>query len=243
MERVAFLVDETGERIDCLLNPESFEVKRLAGVRPRATAGGQLVGSGLADDPLQFTGGGRTELVLDLVFDVALVEAGRQPTDVRALTQRLWTLSENSAAERGSGRPPLVRLVWGKTWNVPGVIVAVAERFEAIAATGVPRRSWLRLKLVRVSEPATPPPASFEQALIAAPGTAPVPRGGRREAVQAVGDGQAGGGFSGVRVDLLAAEALGDPLAWRRLADQNDLASPLEVPAGVVLAVPPGERS
>jgi hypothetical protein len=240
MERVAFLVDETGERIDCLLNPETFEVKRLAGVRPRATAGGQLVGTGLADDPLQFTGGGRTELVLDLVFDVALVEAGRQPTDVRTITHRLWTLSENSAQERGSSRPPLVRLVWGKSWNVPGVIVAVAERFEAIADTGVPRRSWLRLKLVRVSEPDAPPPASFEETLVAAPGTAPVPGGRAGQAVQAVGDGQAGGGYSGVRVDLLATEALGDPLEWRRLADLNDLANPLEVPAGSVLAVPQG---
>ena len=38
MERVAFLIDATGERIDCLLNPETFEVSRLAGVRPRSSA-------------------------------------------------------------------------------------------------------------------------------------------------------------------------------------------------------------
>jgi len=238
MERVAFLVDETGERIDCLLNPESLEVKRLAGVRPRATAGGPLVGAGLADDPLQFTGGGRTELVLDLVFDVEMVESSRQPEDVRSLTRRLWELSENTSQDHGAGRPPLVRLVWGKTWNVPGVIVAVAERFDAIAATGVPRRSWLRLKLVRVAEPGAAPPASFEEALVDAPGTAPVPGAGAAEAVQAVGDGQAGAGFSGVRVDLLAAEALGDPLDWRRLADHNDLPNPLDVAPGTVLSVP-----
>ena len=241
MERVAFLVDDTGERIDCLLNPETFEIKRLAGVRPRSTAGGQLVGAGLADDPLQFTGGGRTELVLDLVFDVALVESTRPPADVRALTRRLWELSENSCQERGSGRPPLVRLVWGKTWNLPGVIVSVAERFEAIAATGVPRRSWLRLKLVRVVEPGGAPPATFDDTLMGTPGTAPVPAPG--QAVQAVGDGHAGAGFSGVRIDLLAAEALGNPLGWRRLADHNDLANPLEVPPGTVLAIPPEGRS
>ena len=62
MERVAFIVDATGERIDCLLNPETFEVRRLGGVRGRRSAGGALVGTGLADDPLLFTGGGRTEL-------------------------------------------------------------------------------------------------------------------------------------------------------------------------------------
>src|SRR5439155_10422244 len=86
MERVAFLVDATGERIDCLLHPESLEVRRLAGVRTRTSAGGQLVGAGLADDPLLFTGGGRTELVLDLLFDVELVEAAVAPHDVRELT-------------------------------------------------------------------------------------------------------------------------------------------------------------
>jgi hypothetical protein len=81
MERVAFLIDDSGERIDCLLNPETVEVTRLAGVRPRGTASGQLTGAGLADDPLQFTGGGRTELVLDLLFDVELVETQVPPTD------------------------------------------------------------------------------------------------------------------------------------------------------------------
>src|SRR5262249_26083550 len=120
MERVAFIVDASGERIDCLLNPESFEIKRLAGVRARSSAGGLLVGAGLADDPLLFTGGGRTEILLDLMFDVDLVESRVGPRDVRALTRPLWRLAENSTHERGSVRPPLVRLVWGKTWNLPG---------------------------------------------------------------------------------------------------------------------------
>jgi hypothetical protein len=239
VERVAFLVDDTGERIDCLLNPETFEVKRLAGVRARGTAAGQLVGAGLADDPLQFTGGGRTELVLDLVFDVALVESRMQPADVRALTRRLWALAENSTQERSAGRPPLVRLVWGKTWNVPGVIVAVAERFDAISDTGIPRRSWLRLKLVRVAESAAAVPASFEEGLLEAAGPGAAPAAGAGEAVQAVGDGQAEPGHSGVRLDLLAAEAVGDSLDWRKLAEHNGIDDPLDVPAGAVLAVPP----
>ena len=76
MERVAFLVDRTGERIDCMLNPETFEVRRLAGVRPHATASGQLVGTGLSDDPLLFTGGGpqgSTMTILLLIYNYAFV--------------------------------------------------------------------------------------------------------------------------------------------------------------------------
>ncbi len=237
MERVAFIADATAERIDCLLNPETLEVKRLAGVRPGAGASGPLVGAGLADDPLLFTGGGRTELVFDLLFDVDLMEAATAPQDVRALTGRLWQLAENSAAERGSVRPPLVRFVWGKAWNLPGVIVSVAERFDAFGDAGTPRRSWLRLKLVRVAEPASAAPRSYEAELGAAPdpGATVVPGG----AVQAIGDGHSDPDFSGVRFDLLAATAVGDPQRWRLLAEHNDIANPLDVPAGTVLSVPP----
>jgi Contractile injection system tube protein len=262
VERVAFLVDATGERIDCLLNPETLEVRRLAGVRSRSSAGGQLVGAGLADDPLLFTGGGRTELVLDLLFDADLVESAVAPRDVRALTGPLWRLAENSAQERGSVRPPLVRLVWGKSWNVPGVIVAVAERFDAFDATGTPRRSWLRLKLVRVAEPAAAARATFEEELTAMASAPAVPATG---AVQVIGDGsragdarsgdhgagtQRGGagmqrGGAGMqrgglsrRFDLVAAQALGNPLRWRLLAEHNGIADPLGVPGGTVLGVP-----
>ncbi|MFG2100093.1 hypothetical protein ACGFJ5_05760 [Micromonospora echinaurantiaca] len=235
MERVAFLVDATGDRVDCLLNPETVQVTRLAGIRPRGAPGGQLTGAGLADDPLVFTGGGRTELVLDLLFDVDFAEGQVRPTDVRALTRPLWLLAENSATEHGWLRPPLVRLVWGKTWNVPGVIVAVAERFDAFTVTGSPRRSWLRLKLVRVAESADRAQEGFAEELAAAGTPAAVPG----SAVVAAGDGAAQPDYSGVRFDLLAHDALGSPLRWRLLAEHNRITDPLTVPAGTALAVPP----
>ncbi|MFI5489712.1 MULTISPECIES: CIS tube protein [Micromonospora] len=235
MERVAFLVDATGERVDCLLNPETVQVTRLAGIRPRGAPGGQLTGAGLADDPLVFTGGGRTELVLDLLFDVDFAEGQVRPSDVRALTRPLWLLAENSTTEHGWLRPPLVRLVWGKTWNVPGVIVAVAERFDAFTVTGSPRRSWLRLKLVRVAESADRAREGFAEELAAAGTPAAAPG----SAVVAAGDGAAEPDYSGVRFDLLAHDALGSPLRWRLLAEHNRITDPLTVPAGTALAVPP----
>lgn len=235
MERVAFLVDESGDRVDCLLNPETVQVTRLAGVRPRGSGGSQLVGTGLADDPLLFTGGGRTEITLDLLFDVEVVDEQTRPEDVRTLTRKLWMLAENSTEEHGSLRPPLVRLVWGKTWNVPGVIVAIAERFDAFALGGSPRRSWLRLKLVRVAESANEAQAGFEDELAATS----TPKAAPGTAVLATGDGDAQPGYSGVRFDLLANDALGSPLRWRLLAEHNRLANPLDVAAGTALSVPP----
>jgi hypothetical protein len=59
MERVAFLIEDTGQRIGCLLNPESLVVRRTAGVQPRRSAGGALTGTSLPDDPLLFTEIGR----------------------------------------------------------------------------------------------------------------------------------------------------------------------------------------
>lgn len=244
MERVAFLVESTGERIDCLLNPETLSVGRSAGVRPRGTGGGPMVGAGRADDPLLLTGGGHTELQLDLLFDVDFVEPGIAPPDVRALTRPLWMLAENSATERGSVRPPKVRLVWGKAWNVPGIVAAVAERFDAFGADGVPRRSWLRMKLLRVTESAADAADEFAARLAAA--TPPPPPGpgdaGPEEksvgAIAAIGDGSPEPGFSGVRFDLVATDALGSPFLWRRLAEHNRLTNPLDVPPGTVLSVP-----
>lgn len=233
MERVAFLVDETGQRVDCLLNPETVQVTRLAGIRPRSAASGQITGQGLADDPLVFTGGGRTELVLDLLFDVDFAETQARPQDVRSLTRPLWMLSENSATEHGWVRPPLIRLVWGKTWNVPGIIVAIAERFDAFTLGGTPRRSWLRLKMVRVAESADAAQEGFEAELAAA--STPAAPG---SAVVAAGDGAAETGYSGVRFDLLSHDALGSPLRWRLLAEHNQIANPFEVQAGTPLAVP-----
>ncbi|MGW5361048.1 CIS tube protein [Actinopolymorpha pittospori] len=249
MERVAFLVEETGERIDCLLNPETFEVSRLAGVRTRGTARGQLIGAGLADDPLQFTGGGRTEIRLDVLFDVDFVEGKGVPSDVRTLTRRLWLLAENSAEERGSVRPPLVRLVWGKTWNVPGVVTSVAERFDSFDGDGSPRRSWLRMKLVRVAESAAEARASFEEELAranaaAAPGLTPgQPNPDAGSAVRAVGDGSGDADNTGVRFDLLANDGLGSPFRWRLLARHNGVANPWAVQPGTVLAVPPANAT
>jgi hypothetical protein len=251
VERVAFVDDESGGRIDCLLNPESLEVTRTAGVRARGAHTGRLTGAGLADDPVHLTGGGRTELVLDLLFDTELDPLPGAPIDVRAITRRLWQLAENSADERGAVRPPLVRFVWGKTWNVPGLVVAVAERFDRFDAGGTPRRSWLRLRFVRVAESAAEAEAEYEamvseaEAALIADADQPLPSGTGDDQARALVVAGEGSGTTGaasrpgvVRFDLLAADGLGNPLLWRRLAAHNDIADPLHVPAGAVLTVP-----
>jgi len=154
MERVAFLIEETGEHYGALLNPESVVMSRTAGVEPRRSAGGRLTGAGLADDPLLFTGGGHTELRLELLFDVELAPRHLGVTDVRQMTRPIWALAENSAVVDRKRRPPSVHFLWGRAWDMPGIVTEVAERFDRFAADGSPLRSWMRLTFVRVGQSA-----------------------------------------------------------------------------------------
>ena len=155
MERVAFLIEENNERLRCLLNPETLVLRRWSGVRQRRSVTGRLAGVGLADEPLLYTGGGRTELDLDLLFDVSLAGSSVATSDVRDLTAPLWNLAENVAVNDGYSRVPMVRFIWGKSWNIPGIIEGVSERLERFTPDGVPHRSWLRMRFVRVNEPQT----------------------------------------------------------------------------------------
>src|SRR2546426_10403439 len=104
MDRVGFLIEDSGERLGCLLNPETLEIMRVAGVKPRRAAGGLFTGKGLRDDPLLFTGGGTTELKMDLLFDVGLAGSSIQSEDVRDLTGAILQLAENQPGAAGLGR-------------------------------------------------------------------------------------------------------------------------------------------
>lgn len=180
MERVTFLIEQTGDQLACLLNPESLTMRREAGVRPRESSSGQLTEDGLTDRPLLFTGGGTTEIELELLFDVSLSGSTVTTRNVRALTGPLWDLAEN-AKESGYGRPPLVRFLWGKTFNLLAVVAGVAERVERFTGEGIPTRSWMRMRMVRVDEEA------LKQAR---PDTSPSPRSLReRAAALSPGDG------------------------------------------------------
>jgi hypothetical protein len=236
-ERVAFIVESTGERIGCMLNPETLVMRRWAGLRRRRSLGGAAGGARLADDPLLFTGGGATELWLELLFDVSIGGSTVQAGDVRDLTRPLWQLAESGEVVDGYGRPPLIRFVWGKAWSVPGVVAAVAERLEQFEPGGAPRRSWMRLQLLRVNEPASAEAGAGDQSGL--PGTAEEPV----DVTQVLGGGVSPGqqeeeAGSGQRLDEMAQRYYGDASLWRLIAEANGIDDPLSVPAGQVLQIP-----
>lgn len=239
MERVAFLIEETGQRIGCLLNPETLTMTRLAGVRSRRSLGGPATGANLRDDPLLYTGGGITEMTLDLLFDVSLAGSSIPTDDVRGLTGPFWSLAENVADSGGYARPPQVIFVWGKAWSIPAVVIAVAESFEQFTDGGFPRRSWLRMKLRRTDpvESAAPrrPPLLPDAALDFAPDLTDAAGPGVEDALvhEVIGDGGLG-----ERLDELAFQHFGDASLWRVLAAFNRIEDPLRIAAGSLIRIP-----
>jgi hypothetical protein len=242
MERVAFLLEPSGERIGALLNPETLVVRRTAGLRPRRALSGGVAGGGSMDEPLLFTGGGTTELLLELLFDVSLLGSSVETEDVRDLTQPLWRLAENSVDEGGFGRPPRVRLVWGKRLNEPAVVASIAERLEHFTASGAPRRSWMRMRLVRLDEalsesteaPPIPAGLTAEQVTEQLP-----PESFEAHEILGAGGSPGEPPVTGQRLDEIAHQFYGDPSLWRLVASLNGIADPMHVPAGTVLRLPP----
>ncbi len=230
MERVAFLIDDTNERIGCLLNPESLVIRRKAGVRARRSAGGLVTGADLADDQLLYCGGGNTELTMTLLFDVSLAGSSITTEDVRDLTGPFWRLAENSQAGGSYGNPPICRFVWGKSWHMPGLVTAVAEKLEYFTQEGLPRRSLMRLLFRRVLEPVGPRPAGGGPQR---PATGQIPgfpgAGERMESHELLG---------GERPDQIAYSNYHDPALSRALMSYNNIDDPLHIPAGTILDLP-----
>ena len=247
MERAAFLIEDSGARIPCLLNPASVVLRRAAGVRPRFSVGGPLTGAGVSDSPLLFTGGGTTEITMDLLFDVSLARSDPPPENVRELTEPLWRLAENETKPGEYGRPPAVRFVWGKAWNIPGVIVAVSERLEYFTQAGTPQRSWLRLRMLRITSdeaeptaPVTTPAEPGEGTDVWGPGDFPTPvNESDVRRYDLIGDGEG----AAERPDAIAAACGFAPEDWPAIMEFSGVDDPTALQAGQTLRIPPSSTT
>jgi len=248
MERVVFIVEGDEQQIPCLLNPESLLLQRKSGAKNGSSGGGVVQGVSLADDPLLFTGGGITYLTMNLLFDINLPGVQLTQKDVRKMTGPLWALSENQPRSKG-GRalPAVVRFVWGKAFNFPGVITDIAERLELFDTEGAPQRSFVRLRMRRVrdhsedmSGGAIAPPLPPEDL------NQPAPQFADGVAVHAVmgaasGASGAGAGDESERIDQLAYTRYGNSSLWRIIAWVNDLNFPEMLHPGMLLKMPKKE--
>jgi hypothetical protein len=161
--------------------------------------------------------------------------------DVRDLTRPLTALAEGSEGDDGYGQVPLVRFVWGKTWNVLGVVAAVAERFENFTPGGAPQRSWLRMRFLRTGDSAgeDPKPLADDLPLEDLPDEVDVaPEQLRFHQIKGAGE-EGEGGSSGERLDEIAASHYGNSAWWRLIATFNKIDDPSKVSPGDLLMIPP----
>jgi hypothetical protein len=123
--------------------------------------------------------------------------------------------------------------VWGKSWHIPGIVTAVAERLECFTQAGLPRRSLMRLLFRRVLEPITPAPRA------AGPGPKRSATG-QTSGFQGLGERlESHEVLGGERPDQLAFSLYRDPAMARALMTHNDIDDPLRIPAGTILDLPP----
>lgn len=150
------MVESTGKRIECQLNPESVTIKRRSGLVRREFPNGLMASRVDGEDGLIHTGGGRTEIELELLFDIegAPDKTGYEANDdVRQKTNLFFEQTNLSESEEGGRQVPYLRMIWGKQWNMLVLCEAVSERVEQFDVNGCARRSWLSMRLLKVPEP------------------------------------------------------------------------------------------
>ena len=241
MERVAFLIEKTNQCLTCLLNPEDgFTIERSSGVTRETQFAPSR--SRLTDDPVTFRSRGDTRLNLKLLFDIDLAAPRILARDVRQLTHPIWQLAEYATALGASEALPRVRFIWGQSWNIPVVVEAVAERFERFTSSGVPQRSWMTLRLLRMTEETSPvelpslysPEDIPEFTSETLPGTRLLSEDPSWSVHELLG-----GDTEGESLWQIAAKQYGDSSLWRLIARVNQIDDPTSLPAGMLLRLPP----
>jgi hypothetical protein len=259
MERAIFLIESRAHtdtmgsparaRVECMVNPSEVVLRRTAGVVPQRSLAPALGADDAYDDPLLLTGGGRTELFLELLFDLTMSGQANPVADVRELTAHFWELTRSRAGTDDENLPR-VRFIWGRAWNFLAVIAALSERLEHFDSGGAPRRSWLRMQLLRVADRVEPMLGSDAE---------PILDEEQEEQLAQDGDEETGDDLielhrAADRGEVLPSEqdaepapstwlmelaerVLGSASRWREIASQNDVEDPLCVPPGTVLRV------
>ena len=157
-----------------------------------------------------FDQGGAITLKLILHFD-----SQAENKDVRTYTDKLWKLVMiNEAkvnAKTGKGQPPAVAFDWGKM-HFKAIITSMSHSYTLFSEKGIPLRCAVDVSLQQYVE--DPNPSGQPQASTGAPSTPTT-------AVQ------------GQRLDNIAS----NPNDQRKIAEQNNINNPLNVPRGTKLKV------
>jgi hypothetical protein len=207
--------------VECHFNPENLSINKSNSWHDR-DGNNQL-------PQLAFGGEGRRTLTMTLYFDTFEQRSPQgDVTDVRLFTDKLLKLTQPPPSQndnKSDHRPPHVAFVWGSfRWptqqadrSTKAVIESFNQKFTLFAESGKPARAEVTVTLKQVA----------------------LPEGGQNPTSRATGATRLRVVQAGDTIDLLAAQELGSPGAWRRLAELNDLEDPRRLRPGQVLMIPP----
>jgi hypothetical protein len=153
------------------------------------------------------------DFVVELMFDTY-----EKKSDVRKLTSDIQKLAMPTIEGTERKRPPVCLFVWG-SFTFKGIISKVTQNFILFLSNGTPVRAKLEVTFESVM---TPEEYAKNMGIEAC----------RKVWTVKTGD----------RLDLIANVALKDPSLWRRIAEENNIDSPLVFPKdsdiGRILIIP-----
>jgi hypothetical protein len=209
----AYLEVESGGRIDCMFNPNSFTF-----ATQNRWESDQVPGKGTPS--LRFAGGGGGSFSLSLVFDTT--DTG---TAVTIHTNKLLKLMDVDTTLAGydeaknNGRPPWVKFHWGThLHSFKAVVTSTSVGFTYFSNEGLPLRATVDLSLEQFEPDANWGPQNP---------TSGTPKPKRTHQIQ-VGD----------TLDRIAARYYGDATRWRDIAGLNGIQDPLDLTPGRLLSIP-----
>lgn len=209
----AHLETETGSKIECMFNPESFSF-----ATKNRWESDRIPGKGTPS--LRFAGGSGGSFSLNLMFDTT--GTGDPVTKHTGKLLELMEIDTKLAGydkAKNNGRPPWVKFHWGThVHSFKAVIVSTNVTFTYFSNEGLPLRAKVDLTLEQYEADANWGPQNP---------TSGTPNPNRTHQVQ-VGD----------TLDRVAARYYGDATKWREIAELNRITDPLDLRPGHVLAIP-----
>ena len=209
----AFLTTESGQKIECMFNPERFAFSMSNRWEPSRVPGRSAPG-------LRFAGGESGAFTLSLTFDTTA-----EGVSVTTHTNKLLKLMEvdeslpSFDAARNSGRPQWVTFHWGTNVHTfKAIITNLKVTFTYFSNEGLPLRASVQ--------------ASFTQFEPDANWTRQNPTSGTPSPSRShqVGPGDT--------LDRIAARYYGDANLWRLIAAANGIQDPLAITPGQLIAIP-----
>ncbi len=165
------------------------------------------------DDKKQFQITKTPEFKVSLFYDTY-----ERRSDVRRQTKKITSLLKPTVSGKNTKRPPVCLFVWGE-FTYRGVLSKIEQKFTMFLEDGTPVRALLDVTFIT---------EELEKQ---------VDKDKGREACRKLWVVK-----SGDRLDLIANEALKDPLKWRKIAEANRIVNPFGFPGkndvGKTLVIP-----